>query len=84
MNVDVRSETGYVRAAKAVTREKYEVVMLTNEVIEAKFEVLQARQDELRRDLRELRADNRCIQERIHALHMMLIKGVDAVVWPKA
>jgi predicted nucleic acid-binding Zn-ribbon protein len=79
MHLDARGESGYFRAMNAVVREKYEVPMLTNEVIEVHLGSLRAGQDELKEDVRGLQADNRSIRDKIDAVHTSMNQKIDAV-----
>ena len=79
MLVDARNESRYLRAMNAVMREKYEVPMLTNEVIEVHLASLRAGQEELREDVRELRADNKSIRDKIDAVNAKLTRKIDAM-----
>ncbi len=79
MHVDARNESGYLRAMNAVVREKYEVPMLTNEVIEVHLASLRVGQNELREDVHGLQADNRSIRDKIDAVHASLNQKIEVV-----
>jgi uncharacterized phage infection (PIP) family protein YhgE len=79
MHVDARNESGYLRAMNAVVREKYEVSMLTNEVIEVHLASLRAGQNELREDVHALQADNKSVRDKIDAVHASLNQKIEVV-----